>query len=785
MELVEAARQTFRLPPPPTPDTKSISLERSNVLIKMMLEEQQTIPDHLTSFVSAIKNIVDETHRSITGADLDSLIKIQNEIVDRMNEWVGLSTVGQQNSECVIKYLKTNNNYAFARKSLGSLTILLANIKVVTFNYDDLLKYQWFLANRDKRGACRAQLPQPKKSKSKGGSLNGSQDEAVVENQPTSEDYEKAAEPKVSTRNILEVWKNHPKRKSYSEIIFEPKKDTTFTNQFNVWSGYNIPFEVLNPKGQRGPKKWENWSVLTPFFNHIRLGWCENDEQFFYVLNWMADIIQNPERKSGVALGIGGDQGTGKTGILKLIGKIIGEAHFAEIHNMEDFAGYFNAAVQDTCFVLVDEVKVDDDKTMDAIKNFVTSDKTRTRLMRTDTEYKNSYARLALCSNHISQFLKLDEQTNRRFLMLESNLDFLELPYFKKHFKDKHEYFRFLLEGLDLHINTLANFFYLWDIDNFDPSQVPDSILMWKQKQTCLRPVARFMFDILCRRHNYNPTFVVTKKQDKAPGQDKRAEKWNNTLPLDDLFNEFCQFTYSKSRDAPKTANDFWLQLQPYLPLTAKQVEKDYGEIGKGIITVIQLGGLEECREAFEKKGPGMKYFFEVFDLQTNDKLTEAEAIEKLHPRRNRLKNWTDEMFSLNYPARHQDRGNIPQVQSTLFRKLVSSLNIERDNLTAAPSKRKKNITEHQYKDMLQKMGVGVTKPKKPKHWEEVVVLPAPPPRLPDSGDEGFIVSDSEIGPTIDKDTSALESETDIPETPLVSKKSKKSPFLSDSDSDN
>ena len=51
------------------------------------------------------------------------------------------------------------------------------------------------------------------------------------------------------------------------------------------------------------------------------------------------------KKKSGVSLGIGGDEGTGKSGVILKLRSIIGESHFVEIHDPNDAVGEFNAPI--------------------------------------------------------------------------------------------------------------------------------------------------------------------------------------------------------------------------------------------------------------------------------------------------------------------------------------------------------------------------------------------------------------------------------------------------------
>lgn len=109
---------------------------------------------------------------------------------------------------------------------------------------------------------------------------------------------------------IAREWLAHPDRRTYDGIVFYPGGtllNTYGDNLFNEWRGFYV-------QGKQG-----EFPLLEQHLRHI---WCRDNEQHYrYLLVWLADLIQHPERKSGIALVVKGEKGTGKSIILKMCSK--------------------------------------------------------------------------------------------------------------------------------------------------------------------------------------------------------------------------------------------------------------------------------------------------------------------------------------------------------------------------------------------------------------------------------------------------------------------------------
>jgi len=88
---------------------------------------------------------------------------------------------------------------------------------------------------------------------------------------------------------------------------------------------------------------------------HIRSILCSGDDRVFeYLLSWLARCVQKPERPAEVAIVMCGGRGTGKGAFVRAFGSIFGQ-HFTHISQARHLTGNFNAHLEDSVVLFVDE----------------------------------------------------------------------------------------------------------------------------------------------------------------------------------------------------------------------------------------------------------------------------------------------------------------------------------------------------------------------------------------------------------------------------------------------
>lgn len=135
-------------------------------------------------------------------------------------------------------------------------------------------------------------------------------------------------------------WLEHPERREYEALTFEPGGPNEIEGYLNLWRGWGVT-------PMRG-----DWSLLRA---HMREVLANGDEQAFaYMLNWCAFTLQNSSLPAEVALIFKGGRGTGKGMFGRAMVRLFGQ-HGLQISGSGHLTGRFNAHLRDLCLLFADE----------------------------------------------------------------------------------------------------------------------------------------------------------------------------------------------------------------------------------------------------------------------------------------------------------------------------------------------------------------------------------------------------------------------------------------------
>ena len=206
--------------------------------------------------------------------------------------------------------------------------------------------------------------------------------------------------------------------------------------------------------------------VIEPFLQHIKDVIANgNEEVYRYILVWIASILQKPNFKTGTALVILGNQGTGKNVFTNVICKLMARYANENVTSIESVVGKFNAVLENKKLLVLNELQsIDANKYLnsDALKSVITDAKI-------NINQKNEPKRL---TENVSNFIMVSnnnipikiETTDRRYMVTKTS--------------DKHrgdfEYFDKLCEGFNQDFyENLFTFFMMLDTKKYNLRKIP------------------------------------------------------------------------------------------------------------------------------------------------------------------------------------------------------------------------------------------------------------------------------------------------------------------------
>ena len=247
--------------------------------------------------------------------------------------------------------------------------------------------------------------------------------------------------------NPFDKWINDIDRRDITDIIFDPSGKECHT-RYNIWKGYKYE--------NTGEYNIDN---IAPFVNHIRDIICNGDDELCeYVLNWFAQIIQTPHKKTKVGLVWRSEaEGVGKNIILNLIRDIMGSEYYYSTSNLEHLIGNFNADAEAKILINMNECLWGGDKKKEGrLKEFITEDTLTINQKGVKTYNINNYANICITTN--SDWIIGINKNDRRWQMIECS----ETKYGT-------EYYNILAET---NIQDLTNYFYSRDLTNFNATKL-------------------------------------------------------------------------------------------------------------------------------------------------------------------------------------------------------------------------------------------------------------------------------------------------------------------------
>jgi hypothetical protein len=382
---------------------------------------------------------------------------------------------------------------------------------------------------------------------------------------------------KTKVRDAATVWLESRRRREVHGVQYCPNNIGLRQGHMNLWLGWGIE-----------PAFGDCSFVL----DHIRQGVAGGDDQKAeFILNWCADILQNPTRKPGVALVLRGSEGTGKSALGAVLRRLLGAQNVLVNADKDRLLGRFNSALAGKILIQAEEsFFAPDSRTADALKHLITGQTLEIELKFGRSFQIGSFHRLLITSNH-SQVIQASSEA-RRFVVCDVS---------DAHRGDA-DYFDRLYAVADGRDDTTARAFMEHllnrDLSTFRPwaaqQQFLDDKALIRQKALSLSPPLAWLWDVLEQVGG-----------ECAPGESRGwhggkpvGAKWPTKFPRSDALQAFRDWaSIAKPHGASAYTGSeqrFWTEITRVIPRRLTTVKDSNGNRCVAI-------SLDELRICFER----------------------------------------------------------------------------------------------------------------------------------------------------------------------------------------
>lgn len=283
---------------------------------------------------------------------------------------------------------------------------------------------------------------------------------------------------KIPNRNKASIplgryWLDHPGRRQYlNGITFDPS-NAVLPGQYNLWHGF-----AVEPDPSKSCQR---------FLRHLREIICNGDAACFdYFRNWLAYLVQHPNKLPGVAICLRSTQGAGKGLMMQYLSVIFGR-HYTHLTDKSQLLGQFTGHLQSAVFVFADEVHWSDTKSDTGIlKGLITEPSRLMERKFCEATEVNNYVHLIMASNE--SLVVPAEIGDRRFFVLDvSGTKKGDNAYFNT-FKNEMEHGG--PEALLAHLLAI-------DLTGFNPAKFPKTAARVDQQVQSLDPIDAWIYELL------------------------------------------------------------------------------------------------------------------------------------------------------------------------------------------------------------------------------------------------------------------------------------------------
>jgi len=462
------------------------------------------------------------------------------------------------------------------------------------------------------------------------------------------DDDEEESTQKVPSRTIVckeyplwEIWYNHPLRRSHSTAEVNPRNlnDTSDDWKWDFQDGPLNLFPGFNA-GIVDVKDYGDYSVIFPFLAHLNYTLCDNEEEVVELYALIAHWFQRPGIKTERGLGLGGEQGTGKSIIFNILGDLQGKKNFICIQDKKTVIGDFNSLISGKTLVFLDECNFSaNTDNSNYLKNIITGKDLQINQKYKDSRTERNLMNIVVSTNNIENIFPVETLNQRRYFILHSH----PIPFWsKENFwnamnrpspltpEGKKVYFDNLLSSLYSDnlkgLKTLANFFYNLPLGDWRPNQ---SLITSLSVQNQIKQNSSEMtwFFTVIKRKYLDYLIPNTVWPDSSPDVDPCLYQLGQSIELNNLFNEYKVYAKERKITTIGDAQSFGKKLIERFP-NVKLEKQKIGPFSHAY--VIKFPPHDVFLKSCEQKIAGFDVFYsdEVLGKKKADRMKDFEPVD-------------------------------------------------------------------------------------------------------------------------------------------------------------
>ena len=383
---------------------------------------------------------------------------------------------------------------------------------------------------------------------------------------------------KLGKRDAATVWLESRSRREVHGVQYCPNNIGLHQQHLNLWLGWGI-----------GPGPGD-CSIIVDHIERVIAGGDNSKAKF--ILDWCADIVQNPTRKPGVAIAFRGSEGTGKTLVGAILRRLLGPRNVLINSDKDRLLGRFNSALAGKILIQAEETFfAGDARTTDALKHLITGQTLEVELKFGRNFEIESFHRLLVTSNH-TQVIQASSEA-RRFVVCDvSDARRGDTAYFERLYA--------IADGRD---DATARAFMRHlldrDLSNFQPwaaqQQFIDDKALIEQKRLSFSPPLAWLWEVLEKAEGMAPGSVQTSWLNGLPICGAWPNPFHRALALQQ-FRDWAAIARPHGASTYTGGNQqFWSEITKVVPFRLTQIKDPDGNR----CVAISVAELRACFEVY------------------------------------------------------------------------------------------------------------------------------------------------------------------------------------------